>query len=106
LLVFSNDSCPSWNYNSGWQSNPFAGTLADTGTNTAEFERSSEWQYYLQARQWNFTAVSKNKGVWSQPFNIGPGDGFYLNSPITTNVVQTLKPSVNRILLIESTTRK
>ena len=34
---------------------------------------------------------SKTKGVWTPNFTINPGDGFYVNSPVTTNISQYLQ---------------
>jgi len=69
---------------------PFTGTLADSGTNTLNLSALPNGTVIQRLVNGTLQPSTKNKGTWSVNFTINPGDGFYVNSPFTTNVIQIL----------------
>jgi len=69
---------------------PFSGTLNDLGTNTLNLNALPNGTVIQRLSGGTLQPSTKNKGTWSQNFTINPGDGFYVNSPFTTNVTQIL----------------
>jgi len=69
---------------------PFSGSLSDQGTNTMNLNVLPNGSTIYRLINGALQSSSKSKGIWSQNFTLNPGDGFYLNSPTTTNVVQNL----------------
>ena len=70
---------------------PFSGTLTDTGTNTLNLNVLPNGSVIYRLIGGALQPSTKTKGVWSQNFTLNPGDGFYINSSGTTNIVQNLQ---------------
>jgi hypothetical protein len=69
---------------------PFSGQLSDQGTNTLNLNILPNNSVISKLVSGVLQTSTKTKGVWTQPFTINPGDGFYVKSYATTNIVQIL----------------
>lgn len=69
---------------------PFAGSLSDTGTNTMNLNALPNGSTVNMLIGGLMATSQKSKGSWSHNFSINPSQGFYLNSPTATNVIQYL----------------
>jgi len=69
---------------------PFSGTLQDAGTNTLNLNVLPNGTVIYKYINGGLLPATKTKGSWSTNLTINPGDGFYINSPFSTNVVQIL----------------
>jgi hypothetical protein len=69
---------------------PFSGTLADQGTNTLNLNSLPTGSTIYTYVNGGLQPSTKSKGVWTPNVNITPGEGFYVNSPANTNVIQIL----------------
>jgi len=69
---------------------PFSGNLSDLGTNTLNLNVLPNNSLIYKLVNGSLQQAQKSKGSWSQNFSIAPGEGFYVQSPNTTNVVQYL----------------
>jgi hypothetical protein len=69
---------------------PFSGTLADQGTNTLNLNVLPTGSTIYTYVNGGLQPSTKSKGIWTPNVTISPGQGFYVNSPNDTNVIQIL----------------
>jgi hypothetical protein len=69
---------------------PFSGSLSDTGTNTLNLNVLPNGTVVYKFINGGLLPATKSKGIWSTNLTIVPGDGFYVQSPSATNVIQNL----------------
>jgi hypothetical protein len=70
---------------------PFSGTLADVGPNTINLGVLPNGTVVYRFINGGLLPATKSKGIWNTNLTINPGNGFYVNCPITMTIPQNLK---------------